>query len=190
MGAQDDGDGSVRQAARVTSCEAHSHVIAAVEHDRRGKWSRKKHLEQAFAGRLACQLGLLDSLVRVVGQLLLVGSNVHIELREVDNLAILDFPELLSDLRDESEVVRDNLCVCGQGCEATGSADPQENATDVRTTTPPSNSLMARARASMEVISRWFVGSSNSSTCGCSMASCEKTTRLRRPSESCLMGDV
>ena len=55
---------------------------------------------------------------------------------------------------------------------------------------PPSKSFIASARASIVSISKWFVGSSNSSICGFCHASQANVTRHLCPSERFLIGQV
>lgn len=50
--------------------------------------------------------------------------------------------------------------------------------------------LMALARESIVSMSKWFVGSSSNSMCGVCIASHEKTTLLRKPSDSCAILEV
>ena len=57
---------------------------------------------------LAEQLGLLQCCVRRLDEFLLVIDDGEILLGQVLDLAILDFPKFLSDLRDKSEVVGDD----------------------------------------------------------------------------------
>ena len=55
---------------------------------------------------------------------------------------------------------------------------------------PPSNALMAYARASIVSMSRWLVGSSSSRRCGLQKASQANTTLQRWPSERFLIGQI
>mmetsp|Transcript_8626 Transcript_8626/g.26699 ORF Transcript_8626/g.26699 Transcript_8626/m.26699 type:complete len:115 (+) Transcript_8626:297-641(+) len=57
-------------------------------------------------------------------------------------------------------------------------------------TTPPLNSSSASESASIDCMSRWLVGSSNSRMCGCDSAMDAKTTRAFCPPESLVMGAV
>lgn len=57
---------------------------------------------------LTAELGLGDRRLGSIGQHLLVTRNVHTLLGQVDNLLLLNLPNLLGDLRDQSEIVRDN----------------------------------------------------------------------------------
>lgn len=74
---------------------------------------------------------------------LLVVNNRDVLLGKVDNLLVFHFPKVFSNLRNES---------CRQGIST---EKVYERGRDIRKswetiTTPPSNSLMAAARASME----------------------------------------
>jgi len=129
-----------------------------------------------------------------LGERSLVVDNGDVLLGQVGDSLVLDLPQVLGDLRDKS-----CMLVWDRGAEWSHSRKSCETIT-----TPPSNSLMAAANESMEAISKWFVGSSSSKMCGCSMARMAKTTlhvslsekidftthRLRRPSESWLIGLV
>lgn len=63
------------------------------------------HLCHTLGGSLGQQLCLLDLGLRALLQLALVVDDRDVHLGKVDDLLVLDFPEVLGDLGDETEVV-------------------------------------------------------------------------------------
>lgn len=64
-----------------------------------------RSLRNALARSLAQQLRLLDLRLTALRERLFVLDNTHVLLGEVDNLFVLDLPQVFRDLRDEPEVV-------------------------------------------------------------------------------------
>ena len=121
---------------------------------------------------LAEQLGLFDGSHTGACEVPLVVDDGDVFLREVANRVVLDFPKLFGDLRDQTEVVRDDDDAALELLDGTGKCIDRGHVQMVR-----------RLICQSEVVSdgdfyyrRWGKDGPSKRMWGCSMASWEKTT--------------
>mmetsp|Transcript_16595 Transcript_16595/g.40540 ORF Transcript_16595/g.40540 Transcript_16595/m.40540 type:complete len:160 (+) Transcript_16595:373-852(+) len=93
---------------------------------------------------------------------------------------------------DPSKVVTlPGLSPCRRStCHSSSAQSWMSRSSWLTSTTPPSNLLIAMARASIVSMSRWLVGSSRSRMCGCRHASSANASLLFCPPDSVLIGRV